>query len=427
MQDRKIKWLSVIFGLQLAVCSEVAFASLPTPSSDPISAALEKGDANVLFRIEDKLNVHSDSRALNDAQLHYDVPNLLRLAIHFEDERFKRNTPGDLLLALRANRLARASALSLGDANTYLKEALRAREILLPALTKSIGGVNTFDNGLDTADLEGALRNAPKVSVSWRSAAATFQFPSVSAMSSKESGPRPSMKVGDRIVAATIATDRSTITPLWIITSASDQRSLGLTLLVKNIGKANASYRSRGYTAQMDLYLAPSVQFGPLVLHNVAVVVMQTDFVPPATVVGMPMLRQFAEVTFGDRQMTVARTSSDTCKSGAPLLFASGPDLDGASVFPASINGKSALANIVLDNPAVVAVRPDFSDAVSNGKQVDFAVGSWSLQHQTAVVPSSWASSQDAALTGGVLKNNTVSLRFDTPKPSVCIAKATQS
>lgn len=426
MHEGNKNQLSIISGLALAIYSAVALASLPTAPSDPLSAALEIGDVDAVHRVESQLNVHSDTRALDDAQLHYDVPNLLRLAIHYEDVRFQRGTPGDLLLALRANGIARASALSLGDANTFLKEAIRARNQLLPALTKSIGGVNTFDNGLDTADLEGALHKSPKVSVSWKDATHTFLFPNISAMQPTESGPKPSIRVGGRTVAATIVTNRSTFTPVWITTSPSDQKSLGLIQLVKNIGSATAIYHSRPYTSEIDLYLAPSVEFGPLVMHNVAVAVMESDFIPPETVVGMPMLRQFGEVTFGDNQMTVARTGSDICKSGVPLSFASGPDLNGAEVFPASISGKTALTNFISDSPIVVGVRPGFSETVSDGKQVDLAVGSWSLQYQ-AVVPSSWKTSQDVVLGNGVLKNNTVSFRFDAPTPSICIAKATHS
>lgn len=424
MQRNKNR-LFVALGLSLAICSTTVLATLPVAPPNPLFTALEKGDVDAVHRAEAQLSAGPDTRALDDAQLRYDVPNLLRLAIAYENTSFQRGTPGDLVLALRANSLARASALSLGDANTYLKEATRARTQLLPALTKSLGGVYGFDNGLDTADLDGALRKAPKVSVSWKAATETIPFPSVSAMPPAISGPMPSIKIGGHTVAATIITDAVTLAPIWIVTPPGDQKSLGLTLLVKNIGAATATFHGRSYASQMDLYLAPSVEFGPLVLHNVAVTVVQSYSVPPMTVIGMPMLRQFGEVTLGDDHMTLARVGDSTCKSGAPLSFASGPDLNGAMLFPASIGGKTVTTNFVSDSSVVIAVKPSFGGkAISNGTQVDLTVGSWSLRHH-AVVPLHWGSPQDAALGGGVLDKNTVSFRFDAPTPSTCIAKAT--
>ena len=416
--------LSVALGLVLTIFSTVVMASLPVLPPNPLFTALKKGDADAVHRAEAQLNASPETRALDDAQLRYDAPDLLRLAIAYENDRFQRGTPGDLLLALRANNLARASALSLGDANTYLKEAIRAKTQLLPALTKSIGGVNTFDNGLDTEDLDGALRKAPKVSVSWKAATETVPFTKVSTMPPEDSGPTPSIKIGDHTVAATIVTSAVTFAPIWITTSPGGQKSLGLTLLVKNIGTATATYHGRSYASKIGLYLAPSVEFGPLVLHDVAVVVMQSDFIPPETVIGMPMLRRFGEVTLGDDQMILARAGSNTCKSGAPLSFASGPDLNGAMHFPASIDSKAVTMDLVSDSSIVFGVRPGFSKAISDGTQVDLAVGSWALRYR-AVVPSSWKSPQDAVLGGGVLKRNTVSFRFDPPTPIICIAKTT--
>jgi len=413
----------VAFGLSLAICSTAALASLPVPPPNPLFTALEKGDVDAVRQAEMLLHAGPDTRALDDAQLRYDAPNLLRLAINYENVSFQQGAPGDLLMALRANNLARASALSLGDANTYLKEAIRARAQLLPALTKSIGGVNTFDNGLDTEDLDGALRKAPKVSVSWKAATETVPFPRVSTMPPANSGPMPSIKIGDHTVAATIVTSAVTFAPVWITTSPGGQKSLGLTLLVKNMGTATATYHGRSYTSKIGLYLAPSVEFGPLVLHDVAVVVMQSDFIPPEIVIGMPMLRRFGEVTLGDNQMTLARAGDSTCKPGVPLSFASGPDLNGVMHFPASIGNKAVTMNLVSDSSTVFGVRPGFSETISDGTQVDLAVGSWALRYR-AVVPSSWRSSQDAVLGGGVLKRNTVSFRFDTPIPTICIAKA---
>jgi hypothetical protein len=415
--------LLLFLSTMLPICSTSVLASLPTLPSNPLFAALEKGDVNAVHRAEAQLNAGPATRALDDAQLRYDAPVLLRLAIAYENDSFQRGTPGDLLLALRANNLARASALSLGDANTYLKEAIRAKTQLLPALTKSIGGVNTFGNGLDTEDLDGALRKAPKVSVFWKAATETLPFPRVSTMPPANSGPMPFIKIGDHTVAATIVTSAVTFAPVWITTSLGGQKSLGLTLLVKNMGTATATYHGRSYTSKIGLYLAPSVEFGPLVLHDVAVVVMQSDFIPPETVIGMPMLRRFGEVTLGDNQMTLARASGNSCKLGVPLSFASGPDLNGTMHFPASIGNKAVTMDLVSDSSTVFGVRPGFSETISDGTQVDLAVGSWALRYR-AVVPSSWTSSQDAVLGGGVLKRNTVTFRFDTPTPSICIAKA---
>jgi hypothetical protein len=134
------------------------------------------------------------------------------------------------------------------------------------------------------------------------------------------------------------------------------------------------------------------------------------------------MLRHFGEVTFGDDQMTLMRTSTHACKSGAPLSFASGPDLNGVMRFPASVNGKKVPTGFVSDSPVVVAVRSGLSEAISNGTEVDMVVGTWSLRDK-AVVPSLWKSPQDALLGDGVLKNNTVSYQFDTATPSICVVK----
>lgn len=420
--QRKCSRIALIAALALVIVSAAASAKLPTAPS-PLFDALEKGDVEAVHRIEDQLNAHAATRALDDAQLHYDVPNLLRLAINYEDDRFQKGTPADLLLALRANRLARASALSLGDANTYLKEALRARTQLLPALTKAVGGVNTFDNGLDTADLENVLKKAPKMTVSWKEAEETVPFPHVSTLSPGESMLKPSIKIGDRTATATILINATTFAPVWIATSPDDPPPPGLTLLVKNIGSATATYHGRSYSSQVDLYLAPSIDFGPLVLRNVAVAVVQSYYIPPKTVIGLPMLRHFGQVTFSDDQVTLARASSHVCTSGAPLSFASGPDLNGAMLFPASINGQRASTEFISDSPVVVAIRPGFRESRSDGSEAQIAVGSWSLR-DNPVTPSLWKSQQDAVVGNGVLKKNAVSFQFDTPAPSICIATA---
>lgn len=415
--------IPLMTGLALGVCAGAVLAKLPTAPS-PLFDALDKGDAEAVHRIEDQLNAHAATRALDDAQLRYDLPNLLELAVRYEEDRLQKGAPPDLLLALRANEMARASALSMGDANTYLRQATWARKQLLPALTRAIGGANTFDNGLDTADLEGALQKAPKMSVTWKDAAGTLPLPRVSAMPPEQAGLKPSLKIGDRTVDATILVDAATFAPIWIATAPGDSKPYGLTLLVKNIGSATASYHGHSYSSPIDLYLAPSVEFGPLVLHDVAVAVVQSYYIPPKVVIGLPMLRHFGEVTFGDDRMTLARVGSHACQSGAPLSFASGPDLNGSMLFPASIGGNKAPMDFVSDSPAVVAVKPGFSETISDGAEVDVAVGAWSSQHK-ANVPSPWTNPRDAVLGDGVLKQNTVSYRFDTPTPSICIAKAT--
>lgn len=413
----------LIGSLSLALFSAPLSASLPTAPS-PLFDALEKGDVGAVHRIENQLDAHAATRALDDAQLRYDIPDLLRLAIHYEDKRFQSGTMPDLLLAIRANRIASASALSLGDANAYLKEAIRAKMQLLPAFTKSAGGVYAFDNGLDTADLEGALQKAPKMSVSWKGAKQTLPIARANALSSGVSSLEPSIKIGDRTVTATILIDAATLAPVWIATTPDDPKPFGLTLLVKNIGSATATYHGHSYSSHIDLYLALSVEFGPLVLHNVAVAVVQSYYIPPKIVIGMPMLRHFGEVTFSDDQMILARAGSHTCKSGAPLSFASGPDLNGTMLFPASINGKTMPMGFVSDSPIVVAVRPGLSERISNGTKVDMAVGSWSSPYDV-VIPSLWKSPQDAVLGDGILEKNTLSYQFDAPTPFICIAKTT--
>lgn len=414
--------LPLIFGFALAVGSASVLAKLPTAPS-PLFDALDKGDVTAVHRLEDQLHAHADTRQLDDAQLRYDLPNLLGLAISYEDAHFQKGTQGDLMLALRANQLARASALGLGDANAYLQEAIKAKKQLLPALNKSLGGVFTFDNGLDTADLEAALRQAPTMSLSWTNAQSILPLPRVSAMPPEQSAIKPAIELGEHSTTATILVNAAAMAPVWIVTTPDEPKPFGFTLLVKNIGKATATYHGHPYDAQIDLYLAPSVAFGPMLLHNAAVAVVHSYYVPPTIVIGMPMLRHFGQLSLNDHQLTLARRGGHVCQSGAPLSFASGPDLTGSAYFPASIGGQAARMSLELDTPFAVAIKPDFSQAIANGSQVDLAVGAWAAQDR-AIVPRVWHDPRDALLGNGVLRQNTVSLDFGAPTPSLCIAKA---
>ena len=410
----------MLWTIVLATCSSAVYASLPAMPPQPLLTALEKGDADTVHRLEKELGASQETRALDDAQLRYDIPHLGQLASQCELSRFSQGSPGDLLLALRCNEIARSSALQLGDANAYVKEALWAKKVLLPALTKASGGPATFDNGLDTTDLETLLPKVPKVSSAWSEGTHPMKYHNTGAPFPASSPLQAPIVVGDHLTTARIATNLTAITPLRIVSTTAGEKALGFTPLIKNIGTARIGFQSRVYSLQIDLYLAPSIRFGPLTLSNVAVAILHSEDVLPELAVGMPFLRQFGEVTIENDQIQLARTAQGRCKGGAPLTLASDSFLNGPQTFPTTIGGKAALTSFDSDVAPSILVKPGLSETVSGGKPVSITAGSWTSQ-QSASPSLASEKLQDAILGVDILKDNSVQLRFDTKSPSICL------
>ncbi|WP_449427295.1 hypothetical protein [Rhodanobacter umsongensis] len=213
-----------------ALAVRLAYAGLPDIPQMDLFTALQNGDVEAVHRIEQKLNAHSITRSMDEAQLHYDIPRLLEGAQQCELRDFKDGTNGGLVGALRCNDIARSSALMLGNANEYLKQASWARKVLLPALAKAFNHPASFDNGLDTADLDGLVESTPAVNATWRSLSQTLPFRKVTAVPVTQAVPQPAIQINGHPETVSIVTQGFTQTPISIIESSSDEDSLSKTL-----------------------------------------------------------------------------------------------------------------------------------------------------------------------------------------------------
>lgn len=411
----------------LALASTLSRANLPEIPDHPLFSALAKGDVDAVHRLEQQLKAGPNTRNMDDVQLRYDLPHLLQEARICALHDASLGDAGGYIGALRCTEIVRASAIGLGDAREYFKEAAWARKNLFPSLSKLMNSQATFDNGLDAIDLDAIAAKTPAVTATWQPSSKPLAYPKVSEMPPSLSAPRPTIRINGQAITATVVTDQPTFTPVWITASPNDGdvliKKLRLQPLVMGAAQVNMTYHATTFPARLDLYLAPSVEFGPLTLQHVAVVVVTTGYMPAEVLVGLPMLRQFGEVTITDDHMYLARQGTNACGPGVPMAFASSSSLEGEWKFPVSINGKAAISLIDTRGNRMVQLSPEMHDALNPKDPMAITIGAWTTHDlgPVAVSPNR-GTGPDATVGNPLLKANSVHLRFDAPTPSICIS-----
>jgi len=414
----------VLLCAPIAMTSSLTYASLPAIAADPLFDALRDGDVDAVHRAEQTEKAGEAIVRMDDAQLRYDIPHLLPLAEKCQQRAFDLPNAVGYGAALHCNDVARGSALILGDAREFLKQAAWARKTLFAPLSKSLNTPVTFEDGLQKADLDALADRTPAVTATWQGTSQTLSYGKVSTMGVLAI-PKPTLRINGQAQEASIATDQVTVTPVAIITSPEDADALvaklGLQPLVMDFESVTVDFHGSSFQVKLDLYLAPSVEFGPLKLSHVAVMMMKTDYLPAEIEVGMPMLRQFGEVTIADDHVVLSQGAS-ACEEGAPLVFGADSNLYGSMSFPMAINGKPGRGTFDMKTSLPYVLNPAYQETLKDNEPVTVTVGAWTLGG-ARVLPRGKVKMRDASLGFPLLKDNAVHLRFDTPTPSICLAK----
>ena len=411
----------------LALASTLSRANLPEIPDNPLFSALAKGDVDAVHRLEQQLKAGPITRNMDDMQLRYDLPHLLQEARTCALHDASLGDAGGSIGALRCSAIVRASAIGLGDAKEYFKEAAWARKNLFPSLSKLMNSQATFDNGLDAVDLDALAAKTPAVTATWQPSSKPLAYPKVSEMPPSESAPRPSIRINGQSMTAAVVTDQPTFSPVWITASPDDGdaliKKLGLQPLVMGAAQYNMTYHGTTFPVRLDLYLAPSIEFGPLTLQHVAVTVVTTGYMPAEVLVGLPMLRQFGEVTITDDHIDLARQGTNACGPRVPMVLASSPYLEGEWKFPVSINGNAANSLIDTRGNRMVQLSPEMHDALNPKDPMAMTIGAWTTHDLGPVaVLTNRGTGLDATVGNPLLKANSVHLRFDAPTPSICVS-----
>ena len=415
----------VLLCAPIAMTSSLTHASLPAIEATPLFDALRDGDVDAVHRAEQTEGANETIRRMDDAQLRYDIPGLLPIAERCQQRAFDLPNGVGYGTSLHCNDIARGSALILGDAREFLKQAAWARKTLFAPLSKSLNTPVTFEDGLQKADLDALADRTPAVTATWQGTSQTLSFDKVSTMGALAI-PKPTLRINGHAQEASIATDQVTVAPVAIVASPEDADALvaklGLQPVVMDFEAVTVDFHGSSFQVELDLYLAPSVEFGPLKLSHVAVMMMKTDYLPAEVEVGMPMLRQFGEVTIADDHVALSRQGTSACERGAPLVFGADSNLYGSMSFPMAINGKPGRGTLDMKTSLPFVLNPAYQETLKDNEPVTLMVGAWTLRGNR-VLPRGKVKMRDASLGFPLLKDNAVHLRFDTPTPSICLAK----
>lgn len=432
----KLRRTSVLVCVLIPVA--LAYAGLPDVSGS-VETALRTGNAATVQRAEREQHAGPGTSRMDTAQLGYDLSHLLKDAQQCEKFYFHVQTKSGLGTALRCNAIARSAALMLGDAHTFVAQSLWARGTLLPALQKAISHAVSFEGGLASANLRELAREVPSPTQSWPSIEVSL---AVTRKGSHGVGDARHIvaRINDQRVEASIDTLSSVPSVLTIIeplhgTSILSER-LGLKSLINNYGTATLTYLSHQYEAPVDLFLAKNIALGPLVLHDVAVNIIRSDYVPPSVKVGMPMLRHFGSVVIGRKRVTLAKGSMDACPDPVRMTFAANYHLQGSLLFPVSLDGRTSDAVLDISDAGsrvdprstmLVAASRRATESpratVAGSVPVALKVGSQPVRF-TAEVSHIPSEPYQVSMGGSILRSYTVHFDFGEAPPTVCFANS---
>ncbi|MGH8124459.1 MAG: hypothetical protein ACREPK_01235 [Rhodanobacteraceae bacterium] len=440
----KSSWLYVLPCILLSIGS-IAIAAPPTvplpPTHNPLLKPLEHGDSSAVHQVENKYGAGPVTRAMDRAQLGYDMPRLLSAARRCQDLGIQGGTADDLGTALYCSYLARSSALIEGNALAYLQEVQWVKNTLYPAMERAINDHPIFGTGLDPANLRRLTDATPAVAETWLSGSQALSFQaSGRTRGSTDAQPKIGIKINGQNIAAFIEMGRGTLrTPITIIEPKEERASISsklkLKLVVQDYANAFVRFGGAKYTITPSLYIADNVSVGPLMLHHVAVGVVTADFIRPGVYLGASMWRRFGEVMISGAGIRLSRQATHQCEPVVPMTFAANYHEVGSLQFPISVNGVTRTAALsiratdLVDMGSSTWVDPG-ARAASAGTRKDrtvkdpitIQVGHQSFNTPSAYVATNWHEPFQVSLGRSILDRYIVHLKLRGGNPSICFA-----
>lgn len=375
-----LRWLGWTWPLLLCVAGNASPAAPPASARQAFISAMSNGDAKAAIRIAKQDGAGPFWIELYRDQLRYRLPALMSSAKACRDDAMRDGGPAAMGDATDCNGFILESTQAMGDAHGYFEALAWHRD----------HGVKTWKAGhssrkspllLPKADAAKLARSVPAFSVELTSTApvslpyANLPHPSGTHHSDErkphriEAGlgeaftPKLDVTINGHHVKALVDTGTSTA----LVMSLTQAKALGLQPLVTGL----SGFRSLGKppipAGSKAVYLATSLELGPLHVHNVMVIVIPDDYEKDTDVtIGLPLLARFDNVVFNQSGMIVNAPSA-ACRHALPVTYAALSGHDGILVFAAEADGKPIRAMIDTGAPSAMIVGPRLMPDAASG------------------------------------------------------------
>lgn len=264
---------------------------------------------------------------------------------------------------------------SLGDLNEYFKESAWAKNKLFPAIMETPGGKAVFGDALDTIDLTAFATSTPALSQKIVSKSKSLFVVNQVAEDGYHAPPAINITVNGHEISAFVDTGIG----VNVIVTQSVARKLDLSKILGNF--TAAQYLGGGSNAGWGgVYMAKSIEVGPLLLHNLLVSVLPDGSIPAGTYIGMAMLRRFKEVTITNKQINLSMAKTLKCETPIPMTFASDTSEAGKLLFSISANHRPANAQLDTGSSFLLLGSSDFFPYAMTSSTHRGQVGETSIQ-----------------------------------------------
>ena len=390
--------------LCLALVSGAALAAVATPTihaslqqQQAFRNAMLRGNANTALRILQEGGESTFTTAIYRDQLEYRLPQMMDATRECRDRSFKT---GDGKTAMYCNGFVFSAGWILGNAKAAFRALAWHRKYGAVIWAKEHPG-EKLSLAFPMVDVAKLARSIPAYSAVVTSGA-PVTVPYVAAVANpagslnreepnKElaSTGRPSRSVvrvdvsGHRVEALIDTGD-----PRALIVSASQAKALGLRSLVAGLPQGIDRWgQSPVPAAAAGWVLVAKLTLGPLRVRNLMAIVIPDRYNAgnPGVRIGLPLLARFNTVDFQPSSMVV-NAPAVPCGDAVPMTYASYPNLDGALVFPAEVNGNPINAMIDTGSidwlivgprliPKAAAQVAAANERVRNWKSTDVRIG----------------------------------------------------
>lgn len=367
------------------------------------------------------------------AQARYDIPKLLLLA---RDCR-------DLALKLRKRQPEKGcdavmfrAAQRLGDARTMVEADYWWQRHGLSATDKTSKLYLAFQQ----ADLTRLVDTVPAFSARIVDSPSTLAYQHRIEFSGRVAEQpltwhRPTVTAIINGKPVAVLVDTGTVVPL--VMDQTHATVLGAIPLMSGWVEPGVARSPPAGTKGFTEALITRFEFGGLLLHNVAAMVVPDGTFHVGVLVGLPVLARFGRVSLSDTQITLGAAARQ-CANSIPLRFVGGGQLG----FSTTADGRPVTAFVDTgdENALVIRPKPESGSsgatdlgrsmrrtAVEARRQLRIQLGSWSIM-QIDTLNASRPMGAGHALPAGVGVNIGAPLlafadvQFDFSKPSLCVS-----
>ena len=337
-------------GLAILACigslSHAADSPPPVPTRQDLDRAMTQGDAAKAKEIAAALNMNKPSMEMLNAQLAYDLPKVMALSLSCRDAMLAFKT---MPAALSCSTVAYRAALMRGDARETFRALSWIKHNGFSEMARQSGKPPGFNNAFDNVDVDQLANSLPPISSSLAPRAASLGYANAKVMTptvqngliytlaANDTRSVPSIPVEINGKKTEAATDTGNAYAIILDQSRAD--ALGVKILVTGLPPMPTLGRGPVGTS-LSLGLVDKLVAGPLTLRNVlAIVVPSGNTLTDRINIGMPLLKQFQQLTFTSAGLAIGGEPK-ACKEPLPLTFASTGAEEGHLVFDVKADGK---------------------------------------------------------------------------------------